>query len=188
MGLQLVICVEANKSSKSDYIYIKDTIERFFHIGGSGIRLSPVYMNGKGNYRSKGVQRSIEELKKKYRAASSRNCTVVIYCFDTDDYDSKPEDLQFFEEAEKFCKKQGCEIVWFCRTVEEVYIGQKISDKQKTHRAEDFSARHMIDKMDKEKLRAGSFQTGRSNLCLVLEKYLGIRNNRYNQQQILQRI
>ena len=61
MGLQLVICVEANKSSQSDFIYIKDTIEEFYQIGGSSVKLSHVYMNGKGNYRSKGVQRNIED-------------------------------------------------------------------------------------------------------------------------------
>ena len=173
MGLQLVICVEANAKSQSDYIYVKDTIEKFYQIGGSSVKLSPVFMNGKGNYRSKGVQRNIEDFKKKYRAASPRNHTVVIYCFDTDDFDTKPEDLQFLNDAKKFCEKQNSEIVWFCRTVEEVYLGQKISDKLKTHQAADFSAKHLIERIDKQKLYADSFQKGRSNLCLVLEKVLG---------------
>lgn len=29
MGLQLIFCVETNKKCKSDYIYIKSTIDRF---------------------------------------------------------------------------------------------------------------------------------------------------------------
>ena len=52
-------------------------------------------------------------------------------------------------------------------------LGQKISDKLKTHQAADFSAKHLIERIDKQKLYADSFQKGRSNLCLVLEKVLG---------------
>ena len=30
MGLQLIFVVETNKTCKSDWIYIKDTVERFY--------------------------------------------------------------------------------------------------------------------------------------------------------------
>ena len=30
MGLQLIFVVEANKKSKTDWIYIKETIDRFY--------------------------------------------------------------------------------------------------------------------------------------------------------------
>ena len=49
MGLQLIIVVEADKKCKSDWIYIKDTIDRFFNYNPAQIKMSPIYLNGKGN-------------------------------------------------------------------------------------------------------------------------------------------
>lgn len=48
MGLQLIFVVEANEKSKSDWIYMKDTIERFYQLDQAQIKLSPVYMGKEG--------------------------------------------------------------------------------------------------------------------------------------------
>ena len=53
MGLQLIFVVETNKKCKSDWIYIKDTIDRFFQYNQAQVKLTPVYMDGKGNYKNK---------------------------------------------------------------------------------------------------------------------------------------
>ena len=53
MGVQLIFVVEANKSCKSDWIYIKSTIDYFYEYNRTGLKLSPVYMDGKGNYKQK---------------------------------------------------------------------------------------------------------------------------------------
>ncbi|MFQ9153025.1 MAG: hypothetical protein ACLR6B_17700 [Blautia sp.] len=66
-----------------------------------------------------------------YRTTSKTNQSKVICCFDCDDYDSKQEDLKFLEDAEKFCKDKGYEFVWFCKDVEQVYIGKRVADMQK---------------------------------------------------------
>lgn len=68
MGLQLIFVVETDKKCKSDWIYIKDTIDRFFTYNPAHIKLSPVYLNGKGNYRTK--EKEISLLESQYRSTS----------------------------------------------------------------------------------------------------------------------
>ena len=58
MNLQIILCIEANKQSDTDKIYIKETINRFFTYGNN-IKLSFVNMGGKTNYNSKGVERNV---------------------------------------------------------------------------------------------------------------------------------
>ena len=53
MGLQLIFVVETNKRVNSDWIYIKDTIERFYEYSRTQIKLTPVYMDGRGKYKKK---------------------------------------------------------------------------------------------------------------------------------------
>ncbi|MBP3700418.1 MAG: hypothetical protein J6I64_00870 [Lachnospiraceae bacterium] len=52
MGLQLIFVVETNKKCKSDWIYIKDTIDCFYCYDQQ-VKLSVVYMDGKGKYKDK---------------------------------------------------------------------------------------------------------------------------------------
>ena len=48
MRIQLIFCVETDERCKSDQIYIKDTIERFFKYDNSMVKFSYVFMGGKG--------------------------------------------------------------------------------------------------------------------------------------------
>ena len=56
MGLQLIFVVETNKKCNSDWIYIKDTIEHFYQYERTQVKLSVVYMDGKGKYKQKEKQ------------------------------------------------------------------------------------------------------------------------------------
>lgn len=47
MGIQLIFVVETNKKCKSDWIYIKDTIDTFYKYDNAHVKLSPLYMSGK---------------------------------------------------------------------------------------------------------------------------------------------
>lgn len=49
MALQMIFCLEANKQSASDYVYIRDTINRFYKLNNK-IKIATIYMNGKSNY------------------------------------------------------------------------------------------------------------------------------------------
>lgn len=55
MGLQLIFVVETDKKCKSDQIYIKDTIEQFYQYDSAHTKFSFVYMDGKGNLHSAGL-------------------------------------------------------------------------------------------------------------------------------------
>ena len=136
MGLQLIFVVETDNKCKSDWIYIKDTIEYFYEYDRTDIKLSPVYMNGKGRYKNK--EKEIQGLISQYRNKS--NISKVLYCFDCDDYDKKPEDSNFLETAKKYCDYKGYEFVWFCKDIEHVYIGNQIDDSKKKKTAADFVA------------------------------------------------
>ena len=86
MGLQLIFVVETNKKCKSDWIYIKDTIDRFYQYDQSQVKFSPVYMDGKGKYKNK--EKEISSLISQYATGNKKNQSKVIFCFDCDDYDS----------------------------------------------------------------------------------------------------
>lgn len=53
MGSQFIFVVETNKKCQSDWMYMKDTIEHFYTFDGTQVKLSTVYMDGRGNYKKK---------------------------------------------------------------------------------------------------------------------------------------
>ena len=79
MGLQLIFVVETNKKCKSDWIYIKDTIDRFFEYEQAQIKFSPIYMDG-ATFKAKKLIEAVDESKlvvNNYRANTS-NIMIVI--------------------------------------------------------------------------------------------------------------
>lgn len=170
MGLQLIFVVETKKSCKSDWIYIKDTIDRFYEYENTKVKLTPVYMDGKGNYKNK--EREIKSYISQYASTSKDNESKVIYCFDCDDYDSKPEDLAFLNNAQQYCNENGYEFVWFCKDIEHVYLGKRIADKQKKAESAKFKAKKEINSIEKNRLSAENYQIKTSNILKVLDKHL----------------
>ena len=43
MGLQLIFVVETNKKSKSDWIYVKDTVDYFYKYERTEVKFSPIW-------------------------------------------------------------------------------------------------------------------------------------------------
>lgn len=169
MGLQLVFVVETKKQCKSDWMYIKETIEHFYGYERTQVKLTPVYMDGKGKYQKK--KKEAESKVKQYSATSKANRSKVIYCFDCDEFDKKPEDLEFLNTAKCFCDKEGYEFVWFCKDVENVYLGKRIDDKQKKKEAENFKIKRLISKIDENNLSEEKYVTGKSNILRILDGY-----------------
>ena len=79
MGVQFIFVVETNRGCKSDWIYIKETINHFYNYDNN-VKLSEVYMDGKGRYQYK--EKEIKSLVSQYKATSKDNQSKVIYCFD----------------------------------------------------------------------------------------------------------
>ena len=167
MGIQIIFCVEAAKKAETDAIYIKDTIYRFFKIDKS-VKLSFVYMNGKTNYASRGVQGKIYQLSKDYKNGQS----IVIYCVDLDKYESNPVQAKENENIKEYVTINNNEMVWFCHDIEEVYLGESVDKKTKTEVAVDFKKKGLISKVDPIRLISEKAIKGTSNILIVLNNYL----------------
>lgn len=170
MGLQLIFVVETNSKCKSDWIYIKDTIERFYQYNQTQVKFSPIYMDGKGKYDKK--EKNILKLISQYASTSKTNQSKIIYCFDCDDYDSKSEDLEFLNHARQYCNARGADFVWFCKDIERVYLGKKVDQRQKKMESATFKAKKLIHNVDAKRLSAASYQANTSNIMRILDKYL----------------
>lgn len=169
MGLQLIFVVETNKKCKSDWIYIKDTIDHFYEYDKAHVRFTPIYMDGKGNYKKKEAE--VLRWITQYGSMTESNQSEVIYCFDCDDYDFDVEDLNFLQEAEKFCRDKGYHFVWFCKDIEGVYIGRKVPDNKKQKEATIFKEKKLVRNVDAKKLSCTNYRTNTSNIMKVLEPY-----------------
>ena len=170
MGLQLIFAVESDKKSKSDWIYIKDTIDYFYRYDLAHVKLSPVYMHGKGNYKIR--EKEIKRLISQYASMTKTNESKVIYCFDCDDYDMKKEDADFLSEAQQYCERNGYDFAWFCKDIERVYVGRKVEDSQKTKEAASFKKKKAIGNIKADRLSVDAYQADTSNLMKILDKYL----------------
>ena len=73
MGLQLIFVVETNKKSKSDWIYVKDTVDYFYKYERTEVKFSPIYMEGRGKYNSPKKQREIEQKISQYSVTSEKD-------------------------------------------------------------------------------------------------------------------
>ena len=114
MGLQLIFAVETNQKCRSDWIYIKETIEYFYQYDRSHIKLSVVYMDSKDNYVQSKIKNKNDMMTIQYQSMNVRNRTEIIYCFDCDDFDIKPEDKKFLDKARQFCEDHNAHFLWFC--------------------------------------------------------------------------
>lgn len=170
MGLQLIFVVESNKKCKSDWIYIKDTIDRFYYYDNVQVKFSTVYMDGKGNYKNK--EKEISNLISQYAAGNKTNQSKVIFCFDCDDYDSKPEDAVFLKNAKRYCVEKGYDFIWFCKDIERVYIGKKVNDSQKKKESVVFKEKKLINVVDERNLTVSTYRANASNIISVIGRYL----------------
>ena len=170
MGQQLIFVVETNKKCNSDWIYIKDTIEHFYQYDRAHTKFSTVYMNGKGNYPNK--SKKIQSLISQYASTSENNRSHVLYCFDCDDYDCNPEDIQFLKSAKRYCNDREYDLIWFCKDIEQVYLGSRIANTQKKEKAATFKAKKSITQIQTDLLLYSSYRIGTSNILCVLDNYL----------------
>ena len=168
MSIQLIIAVEANKESKSDYRYIDPFIKRYFKIGTN--KISYVYMGSKMNYSNQGIKNQITSLINSYRKTGESH---VIYCFDTDDFSVSP-DHQANDEKIKKDLVHNSDIVWFNRDIEEVFINSRLENAEKKSKSIDFLAKGLIKSVSYQLFTYEDDFVGkrRSNLGVVISKYL----------------
>ena len=170
MDLQLIFVVETDSKTKSDWIYIKDTIDYFYNYDEYHVKFSPVYMAGKGNYKK--VEGKILKLISDYAAVNNQRQSKVIYCFDCDDFDTNRVDMDFLESAKEYCDEKQYDFIWFCKDVERVYLGRKVAEKQKAKEAAKFKSGKLIKKVNKTTLEISRYTANTSNILRVIDKYL----------------
>ena len=134
-----------------------------------GLKLSPVYMDGKGKYKQK--EKKVKSLISQYSKASKGNKSKVIYCFDCDEYDNKIEDLTFLKTVKKYCDDRGYDFIWFCKDVEQVYIGKRVDNSQKKNESTKFKKNNLITKVDVHRLSGRDYRIKTSNIMTVLDSY-----------------
>lgn len=172
MRRQLVFCVESGSNDDSDWIYISEILRRFYNRDDVKIKLSPIYLNGKGNYRTKNTQNKINKLIKMFSATSSNSCTEIIYVIDTDNYDSDAKDKRFLDDVLSYCHDNNYKLIWFCKDIECVLLGKKISNSIKTSEAIKFKKNEKVFAINERILKAENIRNNASNILVVLDEFL----------------
>ncbi len=160
--MQLIFVVEASKESKSDYYYISETLRKYYDTLGH--KLTPIYLNGKGNYNKK--QSEIRKNISKYHGMSK-----VIICYDIDDLNKSSYSLN--QNIVLFAKNNGYDTIWFYRDIEEVFLRKNVSQYEKIEKAIQFVAHNKIDNVDEIDLSQTIISRNKSsNILIVLDHYL----------------
>ena len=116
MNKLILFCVETTKKANTDYLYISETIKRFYGENNKIVR-RPVYMQSRTRYKDRATTSQIE----KFRKSFPNDNITVIYCIDVDDYDTSPTTKKLLDEIKRYCNENHYEFIFFCRDVEDVY-------------------------------------------------------------------
>ena len=165
---QLILYVETNKQANTDVGYIDAVIKQLYQIG-TEIKLQYKYFNGKGGYNA---PKLLKEIKKDIAALKGRSSSEVIYCIDTDKYDSDAEVQKLNADIENFCHQNGYRFIWFCRDVEEVFLHTAVDDSKKKEAVSKFKAGNNLGKATEETLSSRAMAKKKSNMLLVLDQLL----------------
>ena len=165
MSRQVLLCVEADSKSRSDYLYVESTIKHFY-INDRKIIYRPIFLGSKTKYNAKG---KIKEIESRKRAFSGK--TNVIYFIDVDDYDVSYDTQILFDNIKRYCSDNEYDFVFFCRDVEDVFLGRTVNDCEKVKCAEMFNRRKLIASLTDTNLCASGKHRHCSNILTVLDKY-----------------
>ncbi|MBR2498726.1 MAG: hypothetical protein IKB67_03330 [Clostridia bacterium] len=166
--LALIFCVECNKKSESDKMYISNVIKNFYKLDTS---IKTRYLNfaGKGKYKSEKIKKEIEKIK----AEPHYKQIKVVYCVDADKIQADPDTNKLNEEIKKYCKKNNYEFVWFCRNIEDVFLHKTINNsKEKIKAAKKVGRVGGIGLATEKTLTATKLSENKSNLMSVVDKVL----------------
>lgn len=165
MSRQILLCVETNKTARTDYKYIDATIKRFY-VNDRKIVYRPIFLETKTKYNAKDKVKEIKDAIKKYPGETS-----VIYFIDVDDYDVSSETQILYNNIKSYCESNGYELVFFKKDVEDVYLGHSVAKDEKVKKAEEFTRKKLIETVDEAKLRSEIHKQHTSNILNVLDLF-----------------
>lgn len=71
-----------------------------------------------------------------------------------------------------YCEKNGYELVWFCKTVEEVFLHRTVDKNQKIEEAKKIGKANNIGIATMDSLSFCGMSQYKSNILLILDRYL----------------
>ena len=80
------------------------------------------------------------------------------------------------KEIGKYIKAYPEELVFFCRDVEEVYLGKRVNDKDKVNEVKRFKSKKMIEAVLPQNLSQNEYKINGSNILNVLDKFWTRKN------------
>ena len=166
MSKQILMCVETNKQSDTDTVYISCTISRYYEESRK-ISRKTIHLGSKTKYCDRKIQKEIAEFVKGFPGETS-----VIYFIDTDEYATKPEDQRLLNEIRDFCIKHEYDLVLFSKDIEDVFWGKQCADTEKIKKATQFRIKNMIDSISEASLSSKIITRHQCNILSILDKYL----------------
>ena len=171
---QILFCVESNPQARTDSMYVDTAIKTSFLIDNN-VTINYIYMNGKSRYND---SKTLKRINKYTNMAQKRGTpTSIIYCIDTDNYESSLEDTKLNNEIKAFCEENGYELVWFCRTIEEVFLHKIVNDAEKTKEAIGFLRKNSLGNATIKFLSQKNYSRKKSNLFFVVSKHLNLKDD-----------
>lgn len=162
--MQLILVFECNNISQTDYKYVKDLMDAKYVVKH---KITPIFAGGKNNLLSPSIIKKIENHKKDY------DKNIVILFTDVDSI-SDPTVVDINKKIVNMCLKNGYDLVWFNKDIEEVFIGKQISSKDKNKTVDKFLSNHTVKTLDIKPFQDEKCleHIKHSNICCVLDKYL----------------
>ena len=159
--MQLIVVVEANSTSKTDYMYVKQIIDCIF--APRSIQLVPIYAGNK----SKVIKQDNKILGHIKSYEEKSEVLIVVDVDEGDDVLNK--------KIEKYCKDHNYQLIYMNKNIEEVFWNKSVKEKEKIDFARKFAnikevklnQYALFEKDPKNKDKS-------SNLAMVLKE---LRNN-----------
>ena len=179
--LQLVIVLETSTEEGTDALYFHSVLDYFFErrdLYGNEVNIVYVYLHGKQNYNSDDVLSQINNYTSMFNDwESERGETHTIYCLDTDSIEKVFKTGSFFKNVQDFCESNKFDLVWFCKNVENVFLGVEPQTlPNKLIAALTFFRSGKISKIKEFNLCKKEIEIGCSNIISVLSQYLKRKN------------
>lgn len=158
--IRLIVVCETRASSKTDYKYIKSVIDYYYKPRSYSIK--PIYATSKSEL--------IKQDKKIEKEINNYPGQTIVVLFA--DVDLGDDNLN--NKIINYCNNNKYELVWMNGTIEEVFLGRKISNKQKTKEANKYLEHYLkilplLNNLD----NSSALTSNRSsNIILVLDKIL----------------
>lgn len=157
--IELIIIMETRSSSKSDWMYIKSTIDYYYK--PRSCSLKKIFARTK-------TELIKQDAKINNLINSTERISNVIICADYD----RDEELNSI--IEKYCIDNSYDLVWMNLDVEDVYLGRQISKNCKTKEAISFQkiSDKILPKLENLNIDDPLRLRHSSNILVILDKYL----------------